>query len=213
MSRPLKTPSMRWEFAFCSSGYVLVSLYTLGALGLNCERVREQRWRAFVTPPPRRERPSVSCRRRGAAISARSLGRKVEAARPPEGQPRAAAGPAPRSRPGRGARSGHATRAQGRARRRRQWWWLVSGSGAVTGVARSGRCGRVSRTASGCGGVAQSPRPGGPASSYEISGATSRVTARAFQRTNGPSMRRNPKRTKPKENETLRERNPKRTKP
>ena len=45
MSRPLKTPSMRWEFAFCSSGYVLVLLYTLGALGLNCER--EQRWRRF----------------------------------------------------------------------------------------------------------------------------------------------------------------------
>ena len=80
MSRPLKTPSMRWEFAFCSSGYVLVLLYTLGALGLNCEqnceRVREQRWRAFVTPPPRRERPSVSCssRRRHLGPLARPQG-------------------------------------------------------------------------------------------------------------------------------------------
>ena len=186
MSRPLKTPSMRWEFAFCSSGYVLVLLYTLGALGLNCER--EQRWRRFrnTSAAPRTPLSLVLVE---APPSRPSLGRKVEAARPPEGQPRAAApaGPAPRSRPPvtRAIRARDPpTRAQGRARRRRQWWWLVSGSGAVTGVARSGRCGRVSRTASGCGGVAQSPRPGGPASSsYEISGPRASRLAHSKERT------------------------------
>ena len=86
MSRPLKTPSTRWdEFAFCSSGYVLVLLYTLGALGLNCER--EQRWRAFVTPPPHRERPS---RRARPSSRHRRLGRRSASAarrrlRPPRG--------------------------------------------------------------------------------------------------------------------------------
>ena len=185
MSRPLKTPSMRWEFAFCSSGYVLVLLYTLGALGLNCER--EQRWRRFrntaaaprtplslvlVEAPP--SRPSLGRKDQGGGCAAprgAAPGRCACGACAPE---------PPRSR----ARSGHATRAQGRARRRRQWWWLVSGSGAVTGVARSGRCGRVSRTASGCGGVAQSPRPGGPASSsYEISGPRASRLAHSKERT------------------------------